>query len=460
MLLKTVAPTHDLAEWLLKNIDGLLNRMGLSHHDIIEEIIYVIIISLVSIAIGIVLKKFILFITNKIVAVRKTQVTAELLNSKVFVKCAHIIPPLVFMALVPFAFDSGSPVLKWILRIVGVYALIAFAVGLNSILKFIFDQYNDRDNQKNHPLKGILNVATGVVWIVISILSICIIIDKSPGTLLAGLGAFAAALMLIFKDSILGFVAGIQMNDNDMLRVGDWIIVPGTAANGTVLDMSLSTVKIQNWDLSTVMVPPYTLVSTSFQNYRSMYQINCRRILNSLIIAQTSIRTITPDEVDAIVAKYPILNAFVSNLRSQNAKVQSSPVMNAVNGSIETNLGLYRAYVGVYLAQNENISQQQQILVRLMEGTNAGIPLQIYCFTATSNWGEYEGIQSAILEHLSAVAADFAELKIYSVNMVSVDDSPLDRGPMAPQQTVFHANNNGESLTLSPDKDKPAGTAN
>ena len=429
MLILSTSPTQTAADWLLKTIDGLLNHIGLEHHGVWKEIIYVVIISAFSILIGVALKKLVLYITRRVMFIRQSQIGMELHNRNVFVKCSHIIPPLVFMAMVPFAFNENSPVLHWIFKFVGIYTLIAFAIGSSAVLKFIFDRYNIKDNRKNLPLKGVLNIAIGIVWSIILILSVCILIDKSPAAILAGLGAFAAALLLIFKDSILGFVAGIQMSENDMLHVGDWIVVPGTPANGFVLDVSLSTVKIQNWDLTTVMVPPYTLVSTSFQNYKSMYDAGARRIENSLIIDLNSVKLISDSDVDAIVTKYPALKPFVDGLRQNNKKIVSETGLRTVCGSIETNLGLYRAYAGVYLTTNPLIAQDQQVMVRIMEGTGAGIPMQLYCFTATTDWGQYQAIQSAIMEHLTAVAKDFAGLTIYSANNVDINTRAVETKP-------------------------------
>lgn len=423
MILLTVLPTHTVASWLLKTIDGMLDKMGLAHHDVIEDIIYIAIITLLSLAIGIALKKLILYVTNRILRKKQSQLAEELQNRRVFIRCSHVIPPLVFMALIPFAFNSGSRELDWIMRIVGIYTLLAFAGGICSILEFIFDRYNARENRKNLPLRGVLNIVIGAVWIVIVILCACILVDKSPGTLLAGLGAFAAALMLIFKDSILGFVAGIQMSDNDMLHVGDWIVVPGTPANGIVQDVSLSTVKILNWNLSTVMVPPYTLVSTSFQNYKSMYDNNRRLIENSVIIDMTSVRTLTDTDVDNIASKYTVLQDFIKGLRNQNSLAMSDPGMHATNGTIETNLGLFRAYLGIYINNHPKIAQDRRVMLRLMQGTDNGMALQLWCFTSTSDWGEYEGVQSQIFEHIAAAAPDFAGLRVYSGTNIRINEA-------------------------------------
>ncbi len=233
------------------------------------------------------------------------------------------------------------------------------------------------------------------------------LVDKSPATLLAGLGVFASALMLVFKDSILGFVAGIQMSQNDMIHVGDWIVVPSTPANGIVLDMTLSTVKVQNFDNTIVTIPPYTLISGSFQNYRGMVQSGARRIMQELIIDISTISAITSDQVDAIVAKRPLLKDFVANLRKNNATEQNDGGMVALNGSIETNLGLFRAYTALYVYNNPNITHDQQILVNTQKPDLSGYRLQVYCFTNTTDWDKFESIQSAVLEHLAAAVADF-----------------------------------------------------
>ncbi len=440
MILLSVIPTHAVASWLLSTIDGLLNHLGLGKDKLTEEIIYIIIISAISIGIGIGIKKLVLFLVQKAVALKHTELGTQLLKDRVLTKCAHIITPLVFMAMIPFAFSSESGTPDWILKFVGIYTLIVFAIGVSAIFRFIFDRYNERENRRNLPLKGILNVSIGIVWIIILIIAVSILVGKSPGALLAGLGAFAAALMLIFKDSILGFVAGIQMSDNDMLHVGDWIVIPGTPANGIVLDVSLSTVKVQNFDLTTVMVPPYTLVSTSFQNYHSMYQVGARRIENSLIIDIPSVCPATDEMLDTISKKYPIMSHYIANLRKNNELAVSNPGQRAMNGTIETNLGIFRAYIGLYLNQHPKIAKDQRIMVRLQQATNSGVPLQIWCFTATTDWDEYEGIQSEVMEHLAAVINDFGGLAIYSSSSLTIEQAPGDHdaptGPTPPAKAA------------------------
>lgn len=409
-------PSHDIAQWLLGIVRDICGWMGLRSDPQIEQIAYVILISAFAVGLGYVIRRAVIFAVRKIIRLRKTDFGTELLNQHVVTKCSHIIPPLVILALLPFAFEHTSAVLRIVNRLVYIYLTIMFGVGCNAIIGFVWYNYNRRANKENHPLKGVMNVAKGIVWIIITIISLSIIIDKSPMALLGGLGAFAAALMLIFKDSILGFVAGIQLSSNDMLRVGDWIVVPSTIANGIVIDVSLTVVKVQNWDNTIVMLPPYSLVSTSFQNWRGMSDSGVRQIDRSVIIDNTSIVAATDTFVSDMVGKYPLLKDFVAQ-RQADAKEGKTMVFNGgvapVNGTLDTNLGLFRAYMCRYLLTHPAIAHDQNIIVRLMTPDANGTPLDIYCFTATTDWLAYEAIRSQLFEHIATSAADFG-LRIFN----------------------------------------------
>ena len=417
----TAPAAHSVAEWLLSLIDRLLNAIGLETHEKTEEAICLFIIIAGAFLIGWMLQKIIYFVLRHAVKLRPSAIGQELLKGKTLARCCYIIPPLVVLALAPFALEESHSTYTVVVRIAGIYALFALAAGLGAVFTFIFNYYNTYENKRKLPLKGLVNVAIGVVWIIIVILSVSVALDKSPGLLLTGLGAFAAALMLVFKDSILGFVAGIQLSENDMIHVGDWIVVPDTIANGVVLDMTLTTVKVQNWDNTIVTLPPYSLVQSSFQNWLGMSESGCRRIVKNLTIDITSVKSITPDEADALAARYPLLKEFVDNLRKNNGLEQNNPGLTPINGTIETNLGLFRAYCCLYIYNNPFINNVQQILVRILDPTNGGLPLQVYCFTATTDWNKYEGIQSAIIEHISTVCGDFG-LDIYSSSTLTVSE--------------------------------------
>lgn len=420
-MLAEIIPTHKVAEKLLTIIDKLLDTFGLEHDKSLEEIIYIAAITLIAIFIGWLCGKLIALISRRIMRHYNTELTHNLHAQHIFTKCSKIIPPLVILALLPIAFNNTSDIQHIIERILIVYTLIMLAIAINSILTLIWQRYDQRENTKNLPLKGILNICIGVVWIIIVIISMSVLLHRSPAVLLTGLGAFAAALMLIFKDSILGFVAGIQLSQNDMLRVGDWIIVPSTIANGIVVDVSLTAVKVQNWDNTIVTLPPYTLISTSFQNWRPMQESGWRLISRAVIFDSCHVTPCTPELLQRISTKYPEMKDFIEQ-ETKKGEVTFNPGTACVNGTTETNLGLFRAYMCQYLLNHPLIANDEQILVRIMVPDASGVPLQIYCYTATA-WTQYEAVQSQLLEHICAVCPDF-DLQLY--NYPSAID--LDKG--------------------------------
>lgn len=402
-MLADIIPTHDVAVWLLSNIDSFLDKIGLGRNHTTEEILYVAIIIAVAFLISWLLGKLILIGTRQLVRWRHTDMGDDLIHQRVFSKCSHIIPPLVFLGLLPFAFQPKSLILHVLEVLATLYTVIVTALAINAVLTFIWTRFDRKENTRNLPLKGILNVAKGVVWIIVTIIGLCIIFDKSPAALLAGVGVFATALMLVFRDSILGFVAGIQLSQNDMLHVGDWIVVPSTIANGICIDVSLTAVKVQNWDNTIVTLPPYTLVSTSFQNWRGMSDSGYRLISRSMLVDVESVKPATPELIESVKA-LPGMEEFIT--RVQTKGMFYDPAVACVNGSIDTNLGLLRAYMCHYLLHHPLIGTDQQILVRIMDPGPNGIPLQIYCYTTTA-WTAYEAVQSEIFEHLVAIAPKF-----------------------------------------------------
>lgn len=409
-MIHTLIPSHQIAAALMKIVDTLLHLVGLSHTPMVDEVVYTALVVVVATGIGWLLRKVIVGIVRKIIGLRQSDYGKELLRQHTITKCSHIIPPLIFMALIPIAFETDPKTFHLIMRLVGAYTICCFAVGINAVITFMWEMFNKRHNSENHPLRGVLNVAHGLVWIIVTIIAVSIIVSKSPMALLGGLGAFAAALMLIFKDSILGFVAGVQLSNNDMLRVGDWIVVPSTPANGVVIDVTLTVVKVKNWDNTVIMLPPYTLVSTSFQNWRGMSDSGARRIQRSVIIDNNTITTATPQLLDNLGKKYPEMATYIARIdkaRQQGLWNIYEGGNGVVNGSLETNLGLFRAYLCQYLISNPSIDKTQNLMVRTLEANEAGTPLQLYCFSSNIAWIAYEAITSEIFEHVAVVAPDF-----------------------------------------------------
>ncbi len=409
-----VTPSHDVAIWLIALIDDVLEYIGLGRDASIVELVYIGVIVSAAFIIGWMLRKLILFVIKRIIHLREFEIGKELIAQKVFTRISHIIPPMIFLVFIPFAFATNDAILLKLLNsIVTIYLSVTISVAVCAILSFLWNHYDNHKNDKNHPLRGVLNVAKGVVWIVTVIVTISSLLGKSPAVLLTGLGAFAAALMLVFKDSILGFVAGLQLSQNDMLRVGDWIVVPSTIANGIVEDVSLTVVKVRNWDNTIVMLPPYTLVSSSFQNWRGMIDANVRLITRVVVVDNNSVKSCDDMYLKNISKQFPQL----LNIIESGTKYVSG--ITSVNGNRDTNLGLFRAYMCNYLINHPMVSNKWQILVNLLNVTNVGTPLQIYCYANTTDWTMFEAIQSEILEHTIITAPKFG-LSIY--NAIAGDD--------------------------------------
>lgn len=427
----TLIPSYEFAKGILETIDKGLSLIGLGGERWAQETVYAVVIGAIALGIGMLIRWALLAGVRKLVRVRNSEFGRELLKERTLSKCSHIIPPLIFMGLIPFAFNHHSSVLWTLMRFMGIYTIVAFAIGFNAVLTFAFNRYDEHENTRNLPLRGILNVAHGIVWIIVAILSISILLDKSPTVLLAGLGAFAAALMLIFKNSILGLVAGVQLSQNDMLHVGDWIVVPGTPANGTVLDVSLTTVKVYNWDNTIVTVPPYNLISGAFQNWRGMKDSGARRILQNFTV--DGYAPVTDALLENVSNKYPEMKDYIQRLRTSGTggwAVEGG--IRPLNGTIETNIGLYRAYLCQYLMNNPHIAKDQRVMVRFTGSNENGYTLQIWCFTNTTDFNAYEGIQSAVMEHVAITLGDFG-LELYNAGEETIDfDGPLHYVAAAP----------------------------
>lgn len=417
-ILLSLIPTNRIATGLLELIRRFIGYIGIDRRTRFDEVIYFAVVCLLAVFMAWLLRKIAIWVLRKLIALRDSELAEELVSAHTVSRCTHVIPPLVLMSFLPLAFEGEEVLHTIVLRALWVYFTVTFGVGLNAVITFIWLRFDHKENEKKHPLKGLLGTAHGIVWFIVVIISISIIVDKSPGYLLTGMAALSAAMMLIFKDSILGFVSGIQLSINDMLRVGDWIVVPSASANGVVEDVSLTVVKVRGWDNTVWMLPPYTLVSTSFQNYRGMYEKGFRRIEQSFLVDVNSVTTVTTELLDTVKEKLPIVKDFIATAEAAKAQGKGT-VFNGgtapVNGTIDTNLGLFRAYLCYYLLQHECITKQENIMVRLLDSTPQGVPVEIYCFTEGDavQWLKYEAVQSEIMEHVLTVSPIFG-LEIYN----------------------------------------------
>lgn len=403
MLTADIIPSHRLAQWLLTHIHRFLDIFGLEKDKLTEEILYVAIIVCAAMLVGWLVSNGIRLIIRKIVMVRNPELGHALVEKHVLARCCSIIPPLVILALLPFAFTGNSTLNVIMYRGMLIYTTLVICMAICTVTIFVWTRFDEKRNTRNLPLRGILDTIIGIVWVIAIIICVSILVGKSPATLLTALGAFATVLMLVFKDSILGLVGGLQLSQNDMLHVGDWIVVPNTIANGIVIDVSLTTVKVQNWDNTIVTLPPYTLVSTSFQNWRGMTDAGWRLISRNFYFDTDSIKALSDEMIDS-VSDLPGIKEFVAKVKADGIKYD--PGVACVNGTLATNLGLFRAYMCYYLLHHPLVATDQQILVNLTAPSPEGMPLQIYCYTTTA-WTAYEAVQSEIFEHIALMCPRF-----------------------------------------------------
>ena len=374
------------------------------------------IVIIIAMVVGWIVAKLAVLITNKMMWFKQASHTSATQAKKALRKVSNIIPPLVFLSLIPFAFATESKVLLIVVKMAEVYFVITVVLAVNDFFGFIWRRYDEVGNTQNHPLKGLPQIAKGLMWLIGGIIMVSIVLNKSPLVLFTGLGAFAAVVMLVFKDSILGLVAGVQLSQNDMLRVGDWIIVPGTPANGIVIDVSLTVVKVRNWDNTLAMLPPYTLVSASFQNWRTMYESGRRQINRFCNISTLSVHAPSETLLESLKS-IEILRDYISakQKQAQNGIVENTRnSQDLTNGTIETNLGLFRAYITIYLQHHPFVAQDAFLLVNELEPTPQGMPIRLYCYTTVTDWVSHESVQSEIFEHLVLMAPRF-ELEIYQL---------------------------------------------
>lgn len=421
-----------IARLLMRFDNWLLSLVGLEHNETLFTWIYVILVFLVAIAAGYVAKFFILAIVKRIGKHLLSDWYQNLTQIHFFSKACRIIPALVFVILLKFTMNGKAVLEDWLGRFTWIYIVFVISYAMGQIADVIWRHIDQRENSRKLPLRGLVQLVKGIIWIIAAIIFMAILMDKSPGSLLAGLGVFASVLMLVFKDSILGVVAGVQLSENDSLHVGDWIKVSGTDANGTVMEVSLTQVKILNWDKTVTTVPPYNLVSGSFTNYRTMQESHTRRISRSYNIDADSVVQ-TDDEMLAAYAQIPLLKEWIEKKIQQrkDGKVQDAGNPDGlVDGSIDTNLGVFRAYLKLYLDANPNISHapDDTCFISTLAQTATGIPLQLYCFTATSAWTVYEAIQSQVFEHVAVMLYRF---NLYTFENPTGRDTLLD-GFMSP----------------------------
>ncbi|MGE7989803.1 mechanosensitive ion channel family protein [Pseudomonas sp. NPDC089554] len=338
----------------------------------------------------------------------------DLRHNKVLQRLAQTTPSLVIqfgLRLVPELSDNAQHFLG---NVALAFTLLFMTMALSCLLDALLDIYARTEHARTRSIKGYVQLAKMVLWVFSAIVIVATLIDRSPLLLLSGLGAMSAVLLLVYKDTLLSFVASVQLTSNDMLHVGDWIEMPQVGADGDVVDITLHTVKVQNFDKTIVSIPTWRLMSESFRNWRGMQQSGGRRIKRSLFIDVAGVRFLTREEEQRL-SQVSLLTDYLAQKRQELMHWNESlgPVAElSANRRKLTNIGTFRAFALAYLKHHPHVQQGMTCMVRQMQTTAEGVPLEIYCFTNTTVWAEYERIQGDIFDYLLAVLPEFG-LSLY-----------------------------------------------
>ncbi len=360
---------------------------------VVQRIVVIMGILLIAYVLDLICRKVVMPGVRKVTA--KTQSTWDdyLLSDEVMKNVCHLIPPIVVYVLIPFAFPYEPNFLSLVLKICTIYITVVVMKLICAFLTSLYTISSEHEKLKNHSMKGFYQMLKLIVVCIGVIIIISELISKDPIAILTGLGAGTAILMLVFQDTIKGLVAGIQLTANDMVRPGDWISMPKYGADGDVMEVSLTTVKVRNWDKTITTVPPYALVNDSFQNWRGMFDIGGRRVKRSIHIDMNTVRFCTEEEL-AHFKQQPWMEGFEET------------------GKEEVNLYLFRHYLDYYLRHHPKVNQDMIMLVRQLQPTEHGMPIELYFFSANTAWVKYEALQAEVFDHVLATVHRFG-LKVF-----------------------------------------------
>ncbi len=357
-----------------------------------------------------------------------------LVRNKVFSALSHLVPLFILYSSTHFA----TPLLErplgemepavaaqmsadfyfslgpFLLKMAKLYFVFTFIYIITTALNGANAIYQTTPFSQHRPIKGYIQLIQILSYFLGSIVAIAILMGKDPTVLIAGLGAMAAVLMLVFKDTILGFVASIQLSANEMIKLGDWIEMPGRRADGTVIDITLTTVKVQNWDRTITTIPTYTLVSESFTNWKGMEESEGRRIKRSIFIDMYSIRFCTPEMLEHF-KKFGVISAYISSMEEEIRRYNRENNISeedVLTGRRQTNIGVFRKYLELHLKNNPRINTNMSFIIRQLQPTEKGLPMEIYVFSKEKDWAAYEKLQNDLFDHIFAVIPEFG-LKIF-----------------------------------------------
>jgi miniconductance mechanosensitive channel len=371
---------------------------------------------IIAILIHLILSKIVLPLIKRFVSKTKTNIDDILFKRKLFSHALHLLPATIISVGYPIILPHDNEIYILISKVVSLYFILIAIAIYDSLLGFFHDLYEERAKSKKVGITGAIQALKVLGVIIAIILAVSVLAGKSPIYFLSGLGAFTAILMLIFKDPILGLVSGVQLSALDLVRKGDWIDIPKHGADGAVVEITLTTVKVRNWDMTITAIPAYELIASSFKNWRNMFESGGRRIKRSMRFSARSIRFLTTEEIEKLrkiklIANY--MDAKIADISGYNAETFAASDMTLqTNGRRLTNIGTYRAYCEAYLRVHPGINKNLKLMVRQLHPTEFGLPLEIYAFTSDVSWEGHENIQSDIFDHLISIVPEFG-LELY-----------------------------------------------
>jgi miniconductance mechanosensitive channel len=403
---------NNLSHWALNwLIDKGLNQTSAEYLTLAIDLLLVLFISILA---DFIARRVILRIVTRYVKHSKNQYDDVLLEKRVFKGLAHLLPAFVSYYSLPWLFDDPNTTVLVLQKLVLIYGLVIVIGVIHKFLKALEVMALNSERLQGKPISSYIQVVLIIVYIAGAVFIISTLLDKSAVAILTTFGAATAVILLIFRDTILGLVASIQISGNDMVRIGDWVSMPKFGADGDVLEINLTTVKVRNWDKTISTVPTYAFISDSFVNWRGMTNLGVRRIKRSINIDLQTVKFISP-KMQAEFLKYERVQSYIENrqkeidLANKESKNDKSVFL---NGRQMTNLGLFRRYAEAYLGEHPNVAKGETLMVRQLQPTELGIPLEIYCFSNNIEWLKYEEIQSDIMDHLLS-AASYFELAVF-----------------------------------------------
>lgn len=408
-----------IKDWII--IQGL----DLNFADPIARAIIFALIILLSAAAYFLAKNLILKGLKAIIGRTETQWDDVIFSKKVFTRLARMAPAVIIYLTISIPFEAYDGLINLVTGLALIYIIIMGLLAIDAFSNAFLEIYRSYEVSNRIPIKGFIQVFKIVIYFTSAIFIISILLNKTPWYLFSSLGALTAILMFIFKDAILGFIAGIQLSANRMVSNGDWIAMPKYGADGTIVEIALTTVKVQNWDMTITTIPTYALITDSFKNWRGMSESGGRRIKRSISIDMNTVQFCS-DEMLARFSKIQYISDYIEKkkieLAEKNKQAEVDP-SSPVNGLRMTNIGTFRAYIKTYLLNHPMINKDMTLLTRQLAPTESGIPIEIYVFSIIQEWGEYENIQANIFDHILAILPEF-DLRVFQ-NPSGVDFNKL-----------------------------------